>query len=167
MHRAHNDSIHIIRHYFECTTQRREDYTHIQARARTHTHTHTPHTHTHTHTPTHTHIHPPTHTHAHLHAHRHRHTHRHQEQELPTSKKLTWNTREPLPCKYYLPTTLDTQKQRHTPQSLLIISTFHTLDLSPIENEMRQAYAHIAKPWRQINPPTGNKDVPKIKEMSD
>jgi len=26
------------------------------------------------------------------------------------------NIRKPLPCKYYLPTTLDTYKQRHTPQ---------------------------------------------------
>ena len=66
----------------------------------------------------------------------------------------------------YLPTTLDTQKQRHTPQSLPI-SAFHTLVLSPIENQMRQAYAHTAKHWRQKNP-CQEQEVPKNKEkMSD
>jgi len=38
-------------------------------------------------------------------------------------------------------------------------NSFHTLVLSPIENQMRQAYAHahIAKPWRQTNPPPRTK----------
>jgi hypothetical protein len=41
------------------------------------------------------------------------------------------------------------------------------LVLSPIENQMRQVYAHahIAKPWRQTNPRQEQQKVPKNKEM--
>jgi len=50
----------------------------------------------------------------------------------------------------------------------------HTLVLSPIENQMRQAYAHAhaAKPWRQTKPRREqkvpkNKENKKDKKMSD
>jgi len=59
-------------------------------------------------------------------------------------------------------------KNRGTYHKGLPISTFHTLVLSPIENQMRQAYIHTAKPWRQKNPPCQEQEVLKIKEkMSD
>ena len=59
-------------------------------------------------------------------------------------------------------------KERGTHHKRLPISTFHTLVLSPIENQMRQAYAHahIAKPWRQTIPHR-EQQVPKNKETSD
>ena len=47
-----------------------------------------------------------------------------------TPKKLRKNTRKPLPCMYYLPTILDTYKQRHTPQRFTHFYIPHTCSLS-------------------------------------
>ena len=47
-----------------------------------------------------------------------------------TPKKLRKNTRKPLPCKYYLLTTLDTYKQRHTPQRFTHFYISHSCSLS-------------------------------------
>jgi len=44
-------------------------------------------------------------------------------------KKLRKNTRKPLPYKYYLPTTFDTYKQRHTPQRFTHFYISHTCSL--------------------------------------
>jgi len=44
--------------------------------------------------------------------------------------------------------------------------TFHTLVLSPIENQKREAYAHehIAKHSRQNNPPPGTRSFRRKRE---
>ena len=79
--------------------------------------------HAHTHTLTHTHTHTQTHTHTHTHTHT-------RNKNSQTPKKLRKNTRKPLPCKYYLPTTLDTYKQRHRPQGFTHFYISHTCSLS-------------------------------------
>jgi len=62
-----------------------------------------------------------------LHAHTHTHT---RDNNSQTPKKLRKNTRKLLPCKYYLPTALDTYKQRHTPQRFTHFYISHTCSLS-------------------------------------
>ena len=63
--------------------------------------------------------------------HTHTHTHTHtRNKNSQTPKKLRKNTRQPLPCKYYLPTTLDKYKQRHIPQRFTHFLILHTCSLS-------------------------------------
>jgi len=57
------------------------------------------------------------------------HTHT-RNKNFQTPKKLRKNTRKPLPRKYYLPTTLDIYKQRHTPQRFTHFYISHTCSLS-------------------------------------
>ena len=88
--------------------------------------------------------------------HTHTHTHTHtRNKNSQTPKKLRKNTRKPLPCKYYIPTTLDTYKQRHTPQRFTHFYISHTCSLSHRKPNAPSlcTHTHTAKPWRQTKPP--------------
>ena len=83
-----------------------------------------------------------------------------------TPKKLRKNTRKPLPCKYYLPTTLDTHKQRHTPQRFTHFYISHNCSFSHRKpNAPSRRTRTYSKTTEAGQSHTENKKFPRIRKI--